>query len=49
MADQRKKQAESNTLLARVGENDSYTTSDPLAWAKQTTRDVIGDVIDVDV
>lgn len=43
------KQAESNTLLARVGENDSYTTSDPLAWAKQTTRDVIGDVIDVDV
>ena len=38
-----------NTLLARVGENDTYTTSDPLAWAKQTTREVVGDAITVEV
>lgn len=42
-------QAESNTLLARVGENDEYSTSDPLEWAKQTTRDVVGDDIEVEV
>lgn len=42
-------QAESNSLLARVGENDEYSTSDPLAWAKETTRDVVGDVIEVEV
>ncbi len=42
-------QAESNRLLARVGENDDYDTSDPLAWAKQTTRDVVGNDIAVEV
>lgn len=42
-------QAESNTLLARVGENDEYSTSDPLAWAKQLTVDVVGDDIEVEV
>lgn len=43
------KLAQSNILLARVGENDEYATSDPLEWAKETTQDVIGDVIEVDV
>lgn len=42
-------QAENNVLLDRVGENDEYTTSDPLEWAKQTTRDVVGDAITVEV
>lgn len=41
--------AQRNTLLARVGENDEYTTSDPLEWAQQTTLDVVGDVIPVEV
>lgn len=41
--------ASSNALLARVGENDEYSTSDPLEWAKQTTRDVVGDAIPVKV
>ena len=42
-------QARNNTLLARVGEDDTYTTSDPLEWCKQTTREVIGNVIPVGV
>ena len=41
--------AQSNVLLARVGENEEYTTSDPLEWAQQTTQDVIDDVIKVEV
>lgn len=41
--------AQSNTLLARVGENDEYATDDPLEWAKQTTKDVVGDAIKVKV
>ena len=39
--------AEANQLLARVGENEEYTTTDPLEWARQTTRDVVGDAIPI--
>ncbi|MDO4537380.1 MAG: CapA family protein [Coriobacteriales bacterium] len=41
--------AAQNTLLARVGENETYSTSDPLEWARETTRTVVGDAIPVEV
>lgn len=49
LSEYKQEQAESNSLLARVGENEEYSTSDPLEWAKQTTIDVVGDAITVEV
>ena len=41
--------AKKNKLLARVGEDETYSTTDPLKWAKNTTKEVVGDVIPVEV
>jgi len=49
LEDYSQKLAEANQLLDRVGENEEYTTSDPLKWAQQTTKDVVGDAIPVKV
>ena len=41
--------AKKNKLLTRVGEDETYSTTDPLKWAKDTTKEVVGNVIPVEV
>lgn len=40
--------AASNELLARLSEVSAATASDPLAWARNTTAQMVGDAIDVE-
>lgn len=41
--------AKKNKLLASVGEDETYSTTDPLKWAQNTTKKSVGDVISVEV